>query len=244
MKIKLLAAVAVTALASGWTVQASAADLAPFAPAPAPPAFSWTGLFVGGHIGYGEADFGGRFHPGPTNDPLKENLFFSGVEPSGILGGVQGGYNWQMGAMVLGIEGDVSFVDWDDTLTNERGDWIGAEVGMLASVRGRLGMAVNRLHVYGTGGIAFNDAEVSAYDWDTDTRGKVDVDNVGWVVGGGAEFMVTDRFSLRAESLYYFFEDSSRLQGIGDHFHQTADGKDYGEFTDAWVIRGGANFHF
>lgn len=246
MRKSLIASVAAIALAAGWTVQASAADLPMFEPAPPPPLlFTWTGFYVGGHLGYGEGNFSGRFHPGlPGQDPGEKNLFFSSVDPNGILGGIQAGYNWQAGAFVLGLEGDVSFLDWDDRVTNARGDWIEADVGLLASVRGRLGVAFDRVHIYGTGGIAFSDAKVRAYDIDTDTRGSAKVDNVGWVAGGGAEFMITESISLRAEGLYYSFRDSSNLRGIGDHPEQDPNGGDYGRFRDAWVIRGGANFHF
>ncbi len=63
------------------------------------PAFSWTGFYVGGHVGYGWAssrynDFTAAFGPASIN-------------ANGFLGGVQAGYNWQMNNFVFGVEADM-----------------------------------------------------------------------------------------------------------------------------------------
>ena len=57
-----------------------------------------------------------------------------------LIGGVHAGYNWQSGARVFGVEGDVSFGDGVD---------------YLASARARLGYARDNLLLYVTGGVAF-----------------------------------------------------------------------------------------
>ena len=81
---------------------ASAADLPRKAPvtAPVPPVYSWTGFYVGGHVGalWTKAD--------ARTDPLPNVPFFGIFPNSGDLndtafvGGVHAGYNWQRVAHV------------------------------------------------------------------------------------------------------------------------------------------------
>ena len=61
-----------------------------------------------------------------------------------------------------------------------------------------------RLHVvYGTGGLAIAGAEASITNVDTpgDTRSDSNT-HLGWVIGAGAEFMITETMSLGAEYLH------------------------------------------
>ncbi len=58
-----------------------------------------------------------------------------------MAGGLHVGYNWQKpGGWVFGIEGDVSFAD---------------DIDYLATIRGRLGYAMDSTLIYATGGAAF-----------------------------------------------------------------------------------------
>lgn len=288
MRKTLVAAAAAFAVASGAMIgQAAAADL-DFVPAPAPPPFvpTWAGFYIGGHVGYGEADFDVRqefdyFEFDPDNADADEdgflpglfNTFESGLNPNGLIGGVQGGYNWQVNSLVFGIEGDVSFTDWgasrttfdandgdlDDTLI-EGEDAFGrasADVDMLASVRGRLGFAMNNFLIYGTGGVAWADATARAaieFDDDVDDdlapfrrTGKEDFDDIGFVVGAGLGWMVIPQtFSVGVEGLYYFFDEKKTLINEtlvldnGDEIDIRATAA----LDDAWVIRARADFHF
>src|SRR5689334_13396941 len=87
---------------------ASAADL-PAKPAPAPvpaaPIYSWTGLYVGLHAGWGWSD-----SKASVSDTL---LLFDPVSldqnGNGVVGGLQLGYNWQVAPnWLIGVEGDIS----------------------------------------------------------------------------------------------------------------------------------------
>ena len=66
-------------------------------PIAAPP-YSWSGFYVG-------ANFGGAWTNGSLNIP--GNNFYGGITE--FIGGVQAGYNFQTGQVLLGIEGDI---DW------------------------------------------------------------------------------------------------------------------------------------
>ena len=69
------------------------------------PAFDWSGFYIGGHTGYG----GGSSAPIPS-DPLAvlpHSVF------SGVIGGYQGGYNFQLpSGLLLGVEADLTFPNY------------------------------------------------------------------------------------------------------------------------------------
>ena len=282
MRKSILAAAAAFALASGAMVgQSSAADLYFEPPAPPPPVFvpTWAGFYVGGHVGYGEgkSDYRQDLDFDFDVDPDASNTFRASVSPDGILGGVQGGYNWQVNNFVLGIEGDFSFLDWSES-TNvfdanfdevdglDEGDAYGTastDIDFLASVRGRVGYAMDSVLIYGTGGIAWAQADARATvvaatrddlaavpPTSTELSGKGSLDDIAFVAGAGLAWMVIPQtMSVGVEGLYYWFKDSTTLideqidfdQGnnLGDlHVRATA------ELHDAWVVRARADFHF
>jgi outer membrane immunogenic protein len=279
MRKSLLTAAAAFAVAGGaMTLQTSAADLDYMpAPVPAPPPFVpiWQGFYIGGHVGYGEADFGREadveyfefnelseeFEPGILN------TFRSSASADGLIGGVQGGYNWQVNALVFGIEGDISFADWSQSSVafDRPLDQFGiaadvegiesVEVDFLASVRGRLGMAFGNALLYGTGGLAWADAEARMRVDRVDDGGDVenlwtrsaDFDDLGFVVGGGFAWMVIPRtFSVGVEGLYYFFDEEKTLfdDTVVHVNDDEVDVRVTASLDDAWVIRARADFHF
>jgi len=87
---------------------ANAADLgarptykAPPLVAATPVPFSWTGFFIGGHIGGGW----GKKTWIDLGDDNSDNTSYN---VSGVLGGVQAGFNYQIASLVAGVEGDFS----------------------------------------------------------------------------------------------------------------------------------------
>ncbi len=233
MKKELLGGVAAIALIAAAGVSVPAAAQEPF---------DWTGFYLGAHIGTGEPDYEGGLDLLDSPDDV---FFADDLDLSGVAGGFQGGYNYQIGQVVLGVEADVTFVDWQDTIvvSATSGDLtigISGDVDLLWSVRARLGFAVDRALVYATGGVAFSDA-----DWAVngeDGSGSVDFDDVGGVVGGGVELAVKDWLTFRLEGLYYIFDDRIDTAGIVDP--ESLDTGDFAEFDDAYVIRVGVSFRF
>jgi outer membrane immunogenic protein len=233
MKAFLYASAAALALAgiAGTAVvgTASAADLARKAPppvtkAPPPPAyvpFSWTGFYVGVNGGYG---FGRSKWDGlPATFDVK----------GGLVGG-QLGYNWQFGQFVYGLEGDG---DWTDlrghanavrcagtTLCQTRNDF-------LSTVRGRFGLAVDRLLPYATGGLAVGNIKAT----DAAFTG-VDKTREGWTVGGGLEYALAPNWSVKAEYLWVDLgkENCSIVCGLPNNNVSLTSN----------VVRGGINYRF
>lgn len=94
-RIFAVAALAVTAMASA----ANAADIGGYDRAPVRMStYNWQGLYLGGNLGYQWGKV--------TN---------SSVSPSGFMGGLQLGYNWQTGQIVYGLETDIGLAGADDT---------------------------------------------------------------------------------------------------------------------------------
>lgn len=154
---------------------ASAADVPVRGPvykaAPAP-VFDWTGFYIGAHVGYGRE---------------------SGQDASGVIGGVQVGYNWQLSRnWVFGIEGDFSATDINDATLG-----IPVHVDHLASFRARIGYTWDRTMIYGTGGLAH--ARVGGIG--------VHASDTGYALGGGVEWAFAHRWSAKVEYMYYGFED-------------------------------------
>jgi outer membrane immunogenic protein len=170
---------------------ALAADLpstrAPAAPPPIP-VFSWSGLYAGGQIGYAFGD-----------DADTRVITSVSTSPSGVLGGAHIGYNFEpaLGGIVLGLEGDVNGSSYTATSAN----YYTIKSPVNGSIRARAGFAVDRALFYATGGAAFasfNDSYVFSGDSSSTTR-------VGYTVGGGIEYAVTNEWSVRAEYRYNNF---------------------------------------
>jgi outer membrane immunogenic protein len=204
----ILAALAFAGLLTGT---ASAADL--YVPTPdqaiVTASADWTGFYIGAHGGYADFD---AAHGGDASDTS---------ELAGWLGGVQAGYNVQFDSIVLGVEADLSAAGILEHGNIDHFD-DGSGINALATLRGRLGFAVGDLLLYGTAGLAV--ANLDTYD-EAQTIG-------GWVAGVGAEYMVTDTVSLKAEYLYTNF-GTVDVKGYGDEFD-----------IDGSAVRVGVNFHF
>jgi outer membrane immunogenic protein len=219
LKKSLLASASLGAIAIA--TGAHAADMAsrPVYKAPAPVAipFTWSGFYIGANIG---AVWG---RSSATDDPTKStDLWIGGTavgsvdaNSTGIIGGLQLGYNWQFASLVVGLEGDISVSSLDHTsrVTTSPGgiDTYQSQLSTLGTVRGRVGWAFDRLLVYGTGGVAF----ASLKDKYFDPPSVIGFTNspssgvTGWTAGGGIEYAFADHWTVRGEYLHVGFSDRS-----------------------------------
>jgi outer membrane immunogenic protein len=205
MKKRILAISVATATATAGA--AVAADL-PRGPAPyyyPPPAvYNWTGFYAGLNLGY---EWG--------------KVTNSSINPSGIAGGGQIGYNWQIGQFVFGAEADIQASAADDTFAPYKfsNPWFG-------TVRGRAGYAINNVLLYGTLGLAYGnlDAQLGSLEENKTL--------VGWTGGLGMEVGFTPNWSAKVEYLY---------MDLGSRAY-TITGVDNG--LQASYLRLGVNYHF
>jgi outer membrane immunogenic protein len=208
-------------LGAAFATGAQAADLPRKAPvlSPAPAPWSWTGFYVGANIG---AVWGrDSVSDDPTGSPVANwiGLFSVGTanaNSTGVIGGIQAGYNWQFSSLVVGIEGDISFSSRDHTVSVFAAlpgafDTYRSRLSTLGTVRGRIGWAFDRLLVYGTGGAAFASLKDEYIDPPTvagftaSPRSGV----TGWTAGGGVEYAFADHWTARAEYLHVGLPDRS-----------------------------------
>jgi len=121
---------------------------------------------------------------------------------TGGIGGAQIGYNYQIGAMVLGFEADFDGTMASKSITGAGGNFSGtAQIPWIATFRGRLGVAFDRWLIYATAGGAGTQLNanlnvgVVGSSSTSDTHGA-------WTAGGGIEVAVFDNLSARMEYLY------------------------------------------
>ncbi len=207
--------------------------------------FDWSGGYVGVHGGVGAAQYEGLFD-GEGNPSNPNAGYAQDLDLDGGVFGLHAGYNVQSGNWVYGIEGDITFTNWDD-LTLERNlsnfDYISGEVGFLGSIRARAGIAGDRTLIFATGGLAFASASYTAYDGpigNPTSQGTIDFNDLGLAVGGGAEYAISDNLILRIEGIYYSFGD--RQDGSG--LNTDSDAGDFAEFVSAYTVRGGISYKF
>ena len=173
----------------------------------APPVHDWSGLYVGGFVGYGDLASNGFF-------ATSLDLGFDGAWP--LVGG-RVGWNWQADHFVFGVEGDGSF--FNSRGDNLREETYTAETEFLGSLRGRVGWADDNVLFYATGGAAYVHADVrtSLGGQDPDQQGNEDrKDNSGWgaVAGAGIEWAVSPNLSLTTEGLFYLFDLRTSLANL------------------------------
>jgi outer membrane immunogenic protein len=232
---QLLVSASVMALLGG---AAMAADLPTYeAPAPiyspAPLAYSWTGFYVGLQAGYGWGDVDGD--ASVDADPDTGGYDY---EIDGFIGGIHAGYNHQFNNFVVGVEGDVEYASLDGS---GGGDDPGfgsfyheTELDWLATLRLRAGFAIDRLLIYGTGGVAWAHID-QAFGEDGDPAlDDGDRSRWGWTLGAGAEYAFANNWTARAEYRYY---------DLGD---DDVSGVDYSDDNDITLhtVRLGASYKF
>lgn len=178
------------AIALGVTHSAHAADMSV---AQHHTGYDWTGGYIGLHAGYGTAEVSA----GPT--------VFSLVEPDGFVGGAHIGYNFMSNSSwVFGIEADISGANLDDSTPCPNPVFTcNAEVDWIATIRGRAGLTWSRYLAYVTAGVAFSELDLSAVPA---AGGFNESQNyTGFVIGGGIEGRLSDRWTGRVEGLYHDF---------------------------------------
>lgn len=142
-------------------------------------ASNWAGFYAGAHLGY---SFGRS----------------RSADMDGFKGGLQVGHNWQTDRFVYGLEGDLAYagIDYRGFTESFRQKW-------LSTGRARLGYSFDRVLPFVTGGIAYSSATMKA-GGAKETNG-----HFGYVIGVGAEMMLTDKVSASVQYLHYRFNSQT-----------------------------------
>lgn len=218
-------ALAIVALAGSAEAQSRRAR----AEAPKSPRHHWTGFYVGGNLGYGVAGL-------TDNAPLAVT-----TNMTGVVGGVQAGYNYQIDSMVLGVEADLQASGQSATYTRNLpiiGDLtVDHRITYFGTVRGKLGYAFDCgcVMAYGTLGWAYGEYRPSVSALGVTLSG--DYTRSALAVGAGVEWMVKRNWSAKLEAIYM---DTGN---IGSAASFPIIGQVNMRVRDA-VTRIGVNYHF
>ena len=194
MKARLLtAAVALTVSPFGAYADAPP----PSAPEPAPaatyccqyvPIPDWTGVYTGIHAGYAKSDAGWTFPFAEAFSTVAGQGF--SMSSNGPLFGGHVGINYQFWRVVVGAETSFTFESLNDTVTGpipgRPTDRFKIDTSNLWTVTGRLGVALDKFLIYGKGGFASTDVEVSGLS-STGVVAQTNQRENGWIVGGGVD---------------------------------------------------------
>lgn len=206
----------------------AAAPLLGMAPeAAAQPVANWTGFYVGANLGVGRQTGTADYTQVSAWEGYSGN---SSVDPNNIIAtfGLQAGYNYQVNRFVMGGEVDYlvvmggrpsatgGYVDSGSTFTANMG------TRQAFSFRARGGVDVGGVLLYGTMGLGLMQVRNSANSNAPDCWGPGGTicgakgggfTNNSWttafVIGGGAEAMITPRLAVRMQVLYYMAGSNS-----------------------------------
>ncbi|MFT3732178.1 MAG: outer membrane beta-barrel protein [Hyphomicrobium sp.] len=200
----------------------------------------FSGLYGGGILGFGSA----------KSKISGEGGSIDGNDRGFTIGGTAG-YNWQCNGRLLGIESDISYFNadnkWSESCCGGFSETLDSQINWFGTLRGRVGLVGDEnFLVFATAGLAyggidhsfkFQGGEIGSFSQsDSDTE-------IGWTVGGGVEYLLSDHWAFRADALYVDF-------GSEDHTY-TTDLCESGSCTSRlswddnfWVARVGLTYLF
>jgi len=217
----------------------------------------WDGPYAGVYAGY-------AFGRAEATEPFDSNTGFFynitgrsyGLDANGALGGFTAGYNWQRGAWVAGIEGEIGYLGLDGKGIDPNGTALGTpdtetrfRSDFHAALNARLGADVGRVLIYVKGGGTLLNARASTVDpcvQPPATCGTTTLSMhgskvmLGWTAGGGAEWRIGPRWTAKFDYSYFDFgsiETSGPSSTAGEFYRQRID-------VTAHTIKLGLNYRF
>jgi outer membrane immunogenic protein len=242
-----------TALAVTIAGSARAADLPLKSEAPFAARFTWTGCYLGGHLG------GGFAHKDITDPVQLVQDSFAGAavtngvttvspSPTGVVIGGQIGCDYQFApSWVVGIEGAASGSTMKGSsivglpLGNPDTALVRAKTDFLTSVTARLGYAFDNVLLYAKGGVALAG---DRYDVNGSFAGApfgfTGLENrIGWTAGGGVEWAFSQHWSASIEyDCYRFGHSVIAMSDPANVFLGSVDVR-----QNIQVVKAGLNFH-
>jgi outer membrane immunogenic protein len=214
-------------------------------PPPLPACAQFGGFYVGAHVG--AAYYRSERHDLDANWSEATSV----ATDSGIIGGIQGGYNWQARCTVFGFEVDASWGSQDahwrwypnDPYEN---DFHNRELKWFGTARTRAGVVVDSLLLYVTGGFAWAKVQDRIHDY---YNGWTYIDHSdsktrwGFVAGVGTEWAWGGGWTLKSEFLYMQFADHEYNVRVTECCSYSYDSR-FKADDSAWVARVGINYIF
>ncbi|MCB1504531.1 MAG: porin family protein [Hyphomicrobiaceae bacterium] len=195
-------------------------------PAASAAPFSWSGFYLGGHIG-------GTWSPVAYQYTSAAYVFDNTyaydravwVDPSSLSGGLQLGLQRQFGRFVTGVEIGYSFQEGSETvLVRSNLTSLKTEMGDLLTVAGRFGIANDKLLSYVKAGYASADIAVDGLE----LRNSIVLRNRahdlahGYLLGAGIEYAIMDNVTVGLDYTYVNLDAGDATFDIPSSFRTTA----------------------
>jgi len=179
-------------------------------PARSASAFNWSGFYIGGQFGGGWGTVQSTQLASGSSYPV--GFAYNSSHPSGLLGGVYGGFNYQFNKVVLGIDVDYSWANLSgsaatldpagvvNNIQPRKANWI-------STATGRVGYAVNDWLIFGKGGWAWAQ-ETSGNTVYIIATGAPVAGSIathlrnGWTIGTGVEWAFAPNWVAKLEYEY------------------------------------------
>jgi opacity protein-like surface antigen len=225
----------------------------------------WEGFYIGFAAGttFGQYDprtatnVGGYI--GSPGAAAVDAAGIQAIRPSGFITGIEGGYNWQSGNLLLGADADLQAVNLQGATSSgavpypaKLGQFTVTSYGninWLLTARPRIGfVAPNNWLFYATGGLALTQLQ-SDFSFVDSTRalesGRLDNTKIGYAVGAGIEVPVTNRLSVKADYLHVDFANTSGTMNANT-LALTFPSQTFTHSSDlkADIFRAGLNYRF
>jgi outer membrane immunogenic protein len=172
----------------------------------------WTGVYLGAQVGYGWGQSSGTQNAGGTFFPVVPYA----IDPAGAFVGGHLGFNYQTGAIVLGVEADLEASNLEGNTAFSAFNqtyFFNVKADTLASLRGRAGWADDQLMLYGTAGMAWSHVT-------SPPLANLDGWRTGWTVGAGIERALPRNWSAKLE---YRYTDLGRASSFDPILNSTDD---------------------
>lgn len=188
-----------------------------------PASCNWTGFYIGGNLGYAHGDedtdmtLSGEFLNGDTPAELLRAIDDAGdrgLDADAFAVGGFVGYNYQIRQFVIGVEADGDYMNLrDSSLDHVPNSFNTVRTSFkshyLFTAGPRLGLSFGKFLVYATGGVAVGDLDAEQelvfsapnINHDEETN-HIDEARVGWMVGGGLEYMISCHWTARIDYRY------------------------------------------
>jgi len=204
---------------------------------------TWSGPYIGIHAGYA---WGNASTTDNVKDGVRPGPF--DYSPEGGFGGGQAGWNLQMDRFVVGVEGDLSYLDLSGSgiipSDSSSHQTLTLDGGLYGDITARAGFLLTpSTLVYGKGGFAFYNGEAKQTSANPAYSQQGAGTFTGWTAGAGIERRLTDAVSIKVEWMHVEFGDEGGSQtSISD----PPVGHVYSNSTslDADTIKVGLNYHF
>lgn len=221
------------------------------------PVWSWTGFYIGGHIGgaWAKSDWFEDDSMSGAGGLAPAGFQDASIKSSSFIGGGQVGFDYQTGWLVFGAQADADLANLKGTVSGQN---CFPEVGVfgifqtcttnirsMGTVTGRIGAASDRTLVYVLGGFAWEHEKLDN-GCNSTCGAPVLVRSVttrdGWTIGGGLEYALAGNWTAFVQYNYMFFgtRDLQLTTALADSTPpETEDVRDH-----IHVIKAGFNYRF